>query len=557
DLIQTDPGPRFVVTKQQNGDFLVLDRADAYAAYEDSARLLLVDLWMNWRPTKHGTRKSATWWPQWLELFDVAPSTLDPSRYTVTLHHLERSCELPVACLDDETFDLRQWYRRSFGPQAKDDIVRDEVGRPETPEEDRDLVHRMGRLKIGDEENSQGGVPPDCVGAFEERMALITACGVNAAVTTDKKPPPRSIGDLHAAGACALLHFLQPYTGDDRAPGIKDNRPAERFRVWRAGEDSYAVQDSWFSEVFSLPAQYLATETFRIGEWYDHQLASRLGMDARQTSSDLHEVEVEDLTQAGLDVYLRNLERIVDTDLSQLRVRVHTSQEHGIRQKRTEFDFLGWVRSSLLLDRHGQPRYKDAWVQRARDDNGLDSYAHFYALDHPGMTSREARLLLLLRNGEDLRRLACSGLFSTDLLELTRDFDAALSDLEYAQLRAPTEGELFVGGAQLPADQVVAKPLVVVVRVNGEPLRALIDSGSLGNLISTTVADQLQLTRLTLEDPITLQLAVQGSKSKINHCVTARFQYQDIDTQHSFYVANISGYDMILGTGWLSKHRKV
>jgi hypothetical protein len=103
-------------------------------------------------------------------------------------------------------------------------------------------------------------------------------------------------------------------------------------------------------------------------------------------------------------------------------------------------------------------------------------------------------------------------------------------------------------------ERVVAKPLIIVVLVNGSPVRALVDSGSLGDLISTTV-DQLKLRRSELTDPITLQLAVQGSRSKINHSVTVNCRYQDINADRTFFVANLSGYDMILGTAWLYQHK--
>jgi hypothetical protein len=90
-----------------------------------------------------------------------------------------------------------------------------------------------------------------------------------------------------------------------------------------------------------------------------------------------------------------------------------------------------------------------------------------------------------------------------------------------------------------------------VVRVNGEPVRALVDSGSLGDLVLISLADQLHLKCCEIKDPITLQLAVQGSRSKINHSVDVKFSYQDIVEEHNFLVANLSGYNMILGTAWL------
>jgi hypothetical protein len=67
---------------------------------------------------------------------------------------------------------------------------------------------------------------------------------------------------------------------------------------------------------------------------------------------------------------------------------------------------------------------------------------------------------------------------------------------------------------------------VIVILVNSHPVRALVDSGSLGDLISTTVADQLHLKRDELAEPITLQLAVRGSRSKINHStVVTKIKY--------------------------------
>lgn len=63
----------------------------------------------------------------------------------------------------------------------------------------------------------------------------------------------------------------------------------------------------------------------------------------------------------------------------------------------------------------------------------------------------------------------------------------------------------------------VPKPLVIVVHINGHPARALIDTGS-----------------LALEKPLTIQLAVQGSRSKVNFG---------------------KNYDLILGTPFLYQHK--
>jgi hypothetical protein len=68
----------------------------------------------------------------------------------------------------------------------------------------------------------------------------------------------------------------------------------------------------------------------------------------------------------------------------------------------------------------------------------------------------------------------------------------------------------------------VPKPVVIMVKINDHLARALLDSGSLGDFISTTLADQLKLTKEVLEVPLGLQLAVQGSRSKINSRAKAK-----------------------------------
>ena len=91
--------------------------------------------------------------------------------------------------------------------------------------------------------------------------------------------------------------------------------------------------------------------------------------------------------------------------------------------------------------------------------------------------------------------------------------------------------------------------------VNQHLARALLDSGLLGDFISTTLVDQLQLTPRTLDTPLALQLAVQGSRSKVNASVSAQLKYQGIDEQRTFDIINSNSYDLILGTPWMYQHQ--
>jgi hypothetical protein len=52
-----------------------------------------------------------------------------------------------------------------------------------------------------------------------------------------------------------------------------------------------------------------------------------------------------------------------------------------------------------------------------------------------------------------------------------------------------------------------------------------------------------------------LQLAVQGFRSKVNWGVEAELKYQGIKGKRYFDVANLSNYDLILGTPWLFQHK--
>ncbi|KAF7761656.1 transcriptional regulator family: Zinc finger, CCHC-type [Agaricus bisporus var. burnettii] len=71
--------------------------------------------------------------------------------------------------------------------------------------------------------------------------------------------------------------------------------------------------------------------------------------------------------------------------------------------------------------------------------------------------------------------------------------------------------------------RLVPKPVVIQVRLNGKEARALVDTGSLSDFVSS------------------LQMAVQGSRSKINYSVMGKFQYESIVEMRQFDVINLSG----------------
>ena len=77
----------------------------------------------------------------------------------------------------------------------------------------------------------------------------------------------------------------------------------------------------------------------------------------------------------------------------------------------------------------------------------------------------------------------------------------------------------------------------------------------LGNFISSTFVDQLTITHDPLDPLLSLHLAVQGSRSKVNAQATAKLSYQEINETHTFDIINLNNYDMILGMSWMYQHQ--
>lgn len=105
--------------------------------------------------------------------------------------------------------------------------------------------------------------------------------------------------------------------------------------------------------------------------------------------------------------------------------------------------------------------------------------------------------------------------------------------------------------------RTIPHPIILTVYVNGRACRALLDSGAYSDFISTSLVDNLALKRDILANPMTLQMAVQGSRSKINATTTVTFEYSTIKCKKLFDVANIASYDMILGTMFIWQHKIV
>ena len=97
-------------------------------------------------------------------------------------------------------------------------------------------------------------------------------------------------------------------------------------------------------------------------------------------------------------------------------------------------------------------------------------------------------------------------------------------------------------------------PIIITVKINRELTRVMIDSGSLVDFMSTKFADQISVRKIALAKLLLIQLAVQGSKSKVNYCTNVRIQYREINSIQHFDIMNLDNYDIILGTLFLFQH---
>ena len=102
--------------------------------------------------------------------------------------------------------------------------------------------------------------------------------------------------------------------------------------------------------------------------------------------------------------------------------------------------------------------------------------------------------------------------------------------------------------------RLIPKPLIITIKINGQPARALVDSGSLSDFISTTLVDQLKLEIKPLTRPQACEMAASGSRTMIQSSCTSDFEFQEISEKRTFDVMNLENYDVLLGTPFLFQH---
>jgi hypothetical protein len=187
-------------------------------------------------------------------------------------------------------------------------------------------------------------------------------------------------------------------------------------------------------------------------------------------------------------------------------------------------DFNTEVPTSLLLNERFQlAKWYKKRLQRVHDElhDRLNGSEHEHnilrALDSYALSPLECQLEEIAQN-----------LYTPlpDVRFLCGESGLQAIELNGQQISAGTYPALQRGSATTKDfKQLMPKPVVVVVHING---RALINSGSLSVLMSVTLAEQLKVPRHGLTKPIVVQLAVQGSRSKVNFGTRVCMEYQTI-----------------------------
>ena len=93
--------------------------------------------------------------------------------------------------------------------------------------------------------------------------------------------------------------------------------------------------------------------------------------------------------------------------------------------------------------------------------------------------------------------------------------------------------------------------------IGGVKAHCLIDSRCKGIMISPSFIRVVKIEPFPLENTISIQLAVTGSKSVINYGANATIKYEGRESKEYFNIINIDYYDAILGTPFLRKHEVI
>jgi len=268
----------------------------------------------------------------------------------------------------------------------------------------------------------------------------------------------------------------------------------------------------------------------------------------------------------------------------------------------TDFNLNEWIRDEIIIRddeipltsiHFGNGLWDNTWAIEPEEEELLLCENEDEELDNPLQLNLRQRAIYDLATAAANRRVNEFEKFGTNIRQryppMTRELmvlrrrtqddqqkspspcPASLPDLEQLELNivSTSKGKgkeynspqnhptTLERNAAKPKDfnRKIPKSIVVEILINGQPLRALIDSGSLADFISSKTVDLLSLNPIHLAKPLPCQLAASGSRTMITCGVDTEMRYQDIIEHRHFDVINLESYDVILGTPFLYEHK--
>ncbi|KAG6913321.1 hypothetical protein DXG01_007762, partial [Tephrocybe rancida] len=370
---------------------------------------------------------------------------------------------------------------------------------------------------------------------------------------------PRDLGEATARKLQYMLELHQPYPGD---PANVLQYKGTRFFAYQIANGDLCLWDHVRDYEAFIPVTDVACRDFLIGTWYAEICSANSGVPL------MHRDDYS--SWLSVDPWAWNAERVLSLG-SPYSCERWISQEFGPRRffvtrknrdmYRIEDKILEFV-THIEAEHLFNPRFDIvSWYER-RLSRAYSNLEHdmFPPEDHddldPGfllfgpLLPADAEIQYV----DDLVKLWVKNLNRVNIQD--KGDRLTVLELNGQQVEAGTYPALLRHNVKRrdPA-RAVPKPLVIVVKIDGHPVRALVDSGSLGDFMSSTIAEQLKVKKVELSSPVPVQLAVQGSRSKVNYGATAKLEYQQISGPRYFDIMNLNGYNLILGTPWIYQHK--
>ncbi|KAG6884438.1 hypothetical protein C0993_011132 [Termitomyces sp. T159_Od127] len=309
---------------------------------------------------------------------------------------------------------------------------------------------------------------------------------------------PDRIGSPHA---CKLENFLerrQPYPGD---PANCLQYWGRRFMSYDISKDEVCLVDIMRDFNTVLPKSLVEDKNFEPSLWYAHQCHTVSGVPLNQKSwcevgltKDIVAWNAAQVLELGAP-YLKiegsrqpkgklrfKINRITGSKFEVvdhvLEFRVRVSEKH---LNNPLFNLANWYEKQLEKK---MAQLENVFLEEEREQLGINDLERIQAL--PG---EEPALEYL---GDVIRVISVRNQMRVE----TTDHQLWVLELYGQQVEAGTFPALLCNNIRRKdVTRTVPKPLVIVVKVEGHPVRVLVDSGSLGDFMSTTLVEQAKSAR--------------------------------------------------------------